>query len=173
MSEFEHRPRVESAGINARTEAAASKYEFVRKVSVSVSPAQAFAPIRRIGGDNGWYYADWLWRLRGAIDLLVGGNGFRKGRRDPDQLKLTDTVDCMRVVAIEQDRRLLFAVEMKIAGGGYLEFEVDRQGSGSLIRLRALYDPEGIIGKIYWYLSYPLHVLIFRGLLGRIAELAT
>lgn len=138
-----------------------------------MSPALAFEPIRRIGGDRGWYYADWLWRLRGAFDLLVGGNGFRKGRRDPDHLQLADTVDCMRVVAFEPDRRVLFAVEMKIAGGGYLEFLVEGDVSASRVRLRALYDPEHLIGRIYWYLSYPFHVIVFRGLLRRLTELAT
>ena len=147
-------------------------YVYARTAVVDVSPAHAFDPIRRIGGDAGWYYADWLWRLRGALDLLIGGNGFRKGRRDPDELRVADAVDFMRVVAIEPNRRVLFAVEMRLAGGGYLEFKVDGSRSGSVIRLRAFYDPEGIVGRTYWHLCYPLHVLVFRGMMRRIVELA-
>jgi len=149
-----------------------AEYVYVRTAMVDVGPAHAFEPIRRIGGDTGWYYADWLWRLRGALDLLIGGNGFRKGRRDPDVLRVADAVDFMRVVAFEPNRRVLFAVEMRLAGGGYLEFEVDGTQSSSVIRVTALYDPEGIIGKAYWHLCYPLHVLVFRGMMRRIVELA-
>lgn len=171
-SRADSEPSTQARRADGGLEVRAARYVYTRAVSAEASPAQTFEPIRRIGGDTGWYYADWLWRLRGALDLMIGGNGFRKGRNDPDQLKVAETVDCMRVLAIEPDSRLLFAVEMKLGGGAFLEFTVEGEASLSVVRLTAFYDPEGIIGKIYWYMSYPLHLVVFRGLLERIVELA-
>jgi len=87
-----------------------------RTAHVGVSPRQAFAPIARLGGRTGWYYGDWLWRLRGFLDLLVGGVGVRRGRRDPERLAPGDTVDWWRVEAIEPDRLLRLAAEMRLPG---------------------------------------------------------
>src|SRR5581483_4475353 len=95
-----------------------------RSVRVSFPPAAAFAPIRRIGGATGWYFADWLWSLRGWLDLLVGGAGMRRGRPDPERLRVGDTLDCWRVEAFEPDRRLLLTAEMRLPGRAWLEFEV-------------------------------------------------
>ncbi len=140
-----------------------------RAVHVDVPPAKAFTPIRRIGGDAGWYYADWMWRARGWLDLLVGGIGFRRGRRHPEELVVGDAVDCMRVEAIEPDRRLLLTFEMKVPGRAWLEFEVERNDGGSTIRQTALYEPQGLIGRAYWYLIYPFHQMVFDGMLRGIA----
>lgn len=140
-----------------------------RSVHVPVPPAAAFAPIRRIGGQQGWYYANWLWRLRGMIDVLVGGVGLRRGRRDPEQLRVGDTVDFWRVEAVEPDRLLRLRAEMKLPGRAWLQFEVEPDGSGSRIIQTAMYDPVGLFGLIYWYAIWPLHEAIFRGMLRRIA----
>jgi uncharacterized protein DUF2867 len=144
------------------------KFFYRESVTVDAEPDQAFEPIRRIGGETGWYYGNWLWRLRGAIDLLIGGYGFTPSRRDPDQLAIGDTVDCMRVVGYEPDRRLLFALNMKVGGGAFLEFEVEGVASRSTIRVTAIFDPEGWLGWTYWHLSYPLHKVVFKGMLKRI-----
>ncbi len=147
-----------------------------RVVDVSVSAERAFRPIERIGGRAGWYYGDWLWRLRGALDLLVGGVGMRRGRRDPERLRVGDTLDCWRVEAIEPGRRLRLAAEMKLPGRAWLEFEVndkgDRLAGGSRIRQTAEYDPIGLLGRAYWYATYPLHKFIFAGMLRAIAARA-
>ncbi len=140
-----------------------------RTVHVNVPPHVAFVPIRRIGGDTGWYYADWLWRVRGWMDVLMGGIGFRRGRRNPDELAVGDTVDCMRVDVFEPDRRLLFVVEMKVFGLGWLEFAVEPNHNGSSIRQTAYYEPQGVIGRAYWYLIYPLHQMVFAGMIRAIA----
>ena len=96
-----------------------------RTVTVDVDPTLAFRPIARIGGATGWYYANWLWGLRGFLDLLVGGVGIRRGRRDPNSVRVGDAVDWWRVEAYEPNRRLLLFAEMKLPGRAWLEFEVD------------------------------------------------
>jgi uncharacterized protein YbjT (DUF2867 family) len=144
-----------------------------RSLQVAVSPARAFAPIRRIGGARGWYYADWLWSLRGFFDLLMGGVGSRRGRRDPEWLYPGETVDFWRVETVEPDRRLRLAAEMKVPGRAWLEFEVEGDASSSRIHQTAIFDPLGLWGQLYWYALYPLHALIFGGMLrniGRAAE---
>lgn len=140
-----------------------------RSVKVPVPPPAAFAPIRRLGGRAGWYYADWLWDLRGWLDLLAGGVGMRRGRGDPDGLRPGDTVDCWRVEAYEPDRRLRLFAEMKLPGRAWLEFDVRPADGGSEIRQTAIFDPVGLSGLAYWYGIYPLHQLIFAGMLRRIA----
>lgn len=144
-----------------------------RTITVSVPPEQAFAPIRRIGGQTGWYYGDWLWSLRGFLDLLVGGVGVRRGRRDPENLHVGDPLDFWRVEAIEPARRLRLKAEMKLPGRAWLEFEVSPCEQGSTIRQTAIFDPLGLAGLVYWYGIYPLHQFVFAGMLrnlGRAAE---
>ncbi len=140
-----------------------------RAISVDLPSEQAFAPIRRIGGRTGWYYGDWLWSLRGFLDLLVGGIGLRRGRRDPIELKVGDTVDCWRVEAYEPNRRLRLVAEMRLPGRAWLEFEVEPTATGSHIRQTAEFDPVGLAGLSYWYLVYPLHQMVFAGMLRGIA----
>ncbi len=141
-----------------------------RTIHVTASPEDAFAPISRIGGARGWYYANWLWTLRGLLDRLFGGIGLRRGRRDPDSLRVGDTVDCWRVEAMEPHRLLRLAAEMKMPGRAWLEFEVTRDATGSLIRQTATFDPKGLLGRAYWYAVFPLHQFIFGGMLQSIAS---
>ena len=143
-----------------------------RTVQVSVPPGRAFAPIERIGGANGWYFADFLWRLRGTLDLLLGGVGLRRGRRDARTLVTGDALDFWRVEAFEPDRRLNLVAEMKVPGRAWLQFEVEPNRQGSLIRQTAIFDPAGLAGLLYWYALYPLHLWIFSGMLNRIAAAA-
>ncbi len=145
-----------------------------RTRQVAAAPAVAFAPIRRIGGTNGWYFGTALWHLRGFLDLLVGGVGLRRGRRDPESVVVGDALDFWRVEAYEPDRRLRLVAEMRLPGRAWLEIEVTPagQGGGSTIRQTAVFDPAGLSGLLYWYALYPLHALIFDGMLRRIARLA-
>jgi hypothetical protein len=144
-----------------------------RAARVRATAAQAFTPIRRIGGQSGWYYARSLWRLRGFVDLLAGGVGVRHGRRHPETLAVGDALDFWRVEAFEPDRRLRLAAEMKVPGRAWLEFEVAQDEGGTTIRQTAEFDPAGLAGLLYWYGIYPLHVLVFRGMLREIAARAT
>jgi uncharacterized protein YbjT (DUF2867 family) len=144
-----------------------------RSVRIACPPPLAFRPISRIGGTTGWYYANWLWRMRGFLDLLVGGAGLRRGRRDPTSLLPGDTVDFWRVDAFEPDRLLRLFAEMKLPGRAWLQFEVERDGDGSIIRQSSIFDPVGLLGLLYWYGLYPIHSLVFAGMLRGIAETAT
>ena len=139
--------------------------EYSRVQSAHCPPPQAFRPIQRIGGHTGWYFADWLWRTRGFMDRCIGGVGFRRDQRGPEQLQPGDVVDFWRVEAFEQDHLLRLVAEAKMPGRGWLQFEVEGEGSGSLVRLLALFEPDGMLGYAYWYALFPVHWLMFRGML--------
>ncbi|HET6424594.1 MAG TPA: SDR family oxidoreductase [Planctomycetaceae bacterium] len=143
-----------------------------RTITVTVPPEKAFAPIRRIGGRTGWYYGNWLWSLRGFLDLLVGGVGVRRGRRHPDTLRVGDPLDFWRVELIEPNQRLRLRAEMKLPGRAWLEFEVTPCEQGSTIRQTAIFDPVGLAGLLYWYGIYPLHQFVFAGMLRNLARAA-
>ena len=141
-----------------------------RWVSVNTSPEHAFNPIQRIGGTEGWYACNWLWELRGFLDLLVGGVGVRRGRTHPVNIGVGDALDFWRVEAFEQDRRLLLRAEMKLPGKAWLEFLVEDSEEGSMIRQTASFDPAGWLGTAYWYLISPLHGIVFSRMLRSIAD---
>ncbi len=143
-----------------------------RTIQVSVPPALAFAPIQRIGGSNGWYFASFLWQVRGFFDLLIGGVGLRRGRRDPHTVAAGDALDFWRVESFEPNRRLNLVAEMKVPGRAWLQFEVEPTSRGSRIRQTAIFDPAGLAGLFYWYTLYPIHYCIFKGMLHEIAAIA-
>ena len=143
-----------------------------RAAWVSCAPAQAFEPIARIGGDTGWYYGNRLWRLRGLLDLAMGGPGMRRGRRDPERLVPGDALDFWRVEAWEPGRLLRLAAEMRLPGRAWLQFEVTVEGSGSLIRQTAIFDPVGVWGLVYWYGLWGIHQMVFAGMLRNIIRAA-
>ena len=121
-------------------------------------PAQAvFAELESIGGDNGWFTYDWLWRLRGFIDILFAGPGLSRGRRDPDRLRVGDGLDFWKVVDLKPSKRLLLVNQMKVPGKAWLEFSIE----GSQLAVTAHYYPKGLWGRLYWFLTKPLHKLIF------------
>jgi len=144
-----------------------------RERAVAVSPTEAFAPIRRIGGRAGWYYGNGLWQLRGFLDTLAGGVGLRRGRRDPETPAVGSALDFWRVEAYEPERLLRLRAEMRMPGRAWLQFEVDGDGTGSRIRQTAVFDPTGLAGLAYWYALLPLHRLVFQGMLDGIAREAT
>jgi uncharacterized protein YbjT (DUF2867 family) len=143
-----------------------------RTITVAVSSERAFAPIRRMGGRTGWYYGNWLWSVRGFLDLLVGGVGVRRGRRDSDNQHVGDPLDFWRVEVFEPNHRLRLQAEMKLPGRAWLEFEVNPFEQGSTIRQTAIFDPLGLAGLLYWYGIYPLHQFVFAGMLRNLARAA-
>jgi uncharacterized protein YbjT (DUF2867 family) len=143
-----------------------------RTLTVEAPPGVVFRCIERIGGDHGWYACDWLWQLRGFIDLLWGGPGMRRGRPSSTTLHIGDTVDSFRVESIEPNRRLRLKSEMKLPGRAWLEFEVTEVGSSTEIRQTAIFDPVGLKGQLYWYSLYVPHEFVFNGMLRGIAQAA-
>lgn len=118
-----------------------------------------------IGGERGWYYGNWMWKIRGYLDKLVGGIGLRRGRRSPNHIKPGDSLDFWRVlVADEKNKRLLLFAEMKLPGEAWLEFCIQPSGEKHKLVQRATFRPLGIWGRLYWYLVLPLHALIFPGM---------
>lgn len=144
-----------------------------RTLEIPIPPEIAFTPIQRIGGKVGWYYGTWLWSIRGLLDLLVGGVGLRRGRRDPESVRVGDTLDFWRVEKFVPNQILRLRAEMKLPGRAWLEFEVTGNASQSKIRQTASFDPVGLFGRTYWYSVWPLHQFVFGGMLrnlGREAE---
>jgi lipocalin/uncharacterized protein YbjT (DUF2867 family) len=176
LETFAIRPiTLREAFTRAIDEGGAAQFMTDRRLTVvDAPPAQAFAPIRRIGAATGWYFGDALWRLRGWIDGGLGGVGMPRTRRDPNHCVVGDIIDGWRVEAYEPDRLLRLSAGLKLPGRGWLEFRVDPLDGGarSLIRQTATFDPRGVAGRLYWYGVLPLHALVFRGLLRRIAQRA-
>jgi uncharacterized protein YbjT (DUF2867 family) len=144
-----------------------------RTVRVEAPPEAAFDAVARLGGERGWYYGDWLWELRGFLDLLAGGVGIRRGRRHESELEVGDAVDFWRVEKIEANRLLRLRAEMRLPGRAWLQFETTPDAGGTEIRQTAIFDSVGLFGALYWYGLYPLHRLIFAGMLREIARRST
>lgn len=144
-----------------------------RERLVEASTEALYAAFTRLGGENGWLYLNWTWRVRGVIDRLFGGVGFRRGRRDPQHLRPGDVVDFMRVEAVEPGRLLRLRAEMKVPGKAWLQFEASpAEGGRSRLGLKAFFAPKGLSGLAYWYALYPVHLAIFSGMLAQLAEQA-
>ena len=144
-----------------------------RQVVVAARPADVYAVFSGIGGGRGWFYADWLWRLRGVVDRLVGGPGFRRGRRHPDDVRVGDALDFWRVEAVEPRRLLRLRAEMKLPGRAWLQFEALPRGDGQTLLTQIAYlAPKGLSGLAYWYGLYPFHGAIFGNMARAIGERA-
>lgn len=144
-----------------------------RQIVIEASPAATFRAVTRIGGGHGWYAADYLWRLRGLLDQLVGGPGLRRGRRHPDRLGYGDALDFWRVTGIEQDRCLALRAEMRLPGEALLAFEIEPlEPLRCRLRQTARFLPRGLFGLLYWYAVLPLHGIVFSGMLNGIKRSA-
>lgn len=136
------------------------------------APDRLFAEVERLGGRAGWPYGNVLWRIRGFLDRLVGGVGMRLGRRSPTQLRVGDALDFWRVEAVERPTLLRLRAEMRVPGRAWLQYEVTETPRGSRLEQTAFFEPKGLPGLAYWYLLYPIHGLIFRGTVRRLAARA-
>jgi uncharacterized protein YbjT (DUF2867 family) len=138
------------------------------------APAETVWPlIESIGGKRGYYYANFLWRLRGLLDRVVGGVGMRRGRRNPREVRPGDALDFWRVVGVEQYKRLTLVAEMKLPGVASLEFELsERSPDTSTLVVTARFHPAGVPGLLYWYALHPAHARIFSGMSRAIARRA-
>lgn len=127
------------------------------------NPDAVIDRIWAIGGKTGWYYANFLWKIRGLIDKAVGGVGLRRGRTHPTEINPGDALDFWRVIyASREHRRLLLYAEMKLPGDAWLEFEID---DDNVLHQKATFRPTGIAGRNYWYLLMPIHAFVFRGMI--------
>ncbi|MBF0350422.1 MAG: SDR family oxidoreductase [SAR324 cluster bacterium] len=146
-------------------------FEDYRQITIDAPVQQVWLPVVRIGGQTGWYYGNWLWKLRGMIDKLVGGVGLRRGRRDSEKLMLGDVVDFWRVSVVKPREHLALIAEMKLPGKAVLEFRLQAQEDGkTVLHQRARFFPKGTFGLLYWYATAPFHIFIFPGMLRGIAN---
>jgi len=144
-----------------------------RQRIVPATPAALHAVFSGIGGKRGWFYMTWAWEIRGFVDKLIGGVGLRRGRRDPDALRVGEALDFWRVEAVEDQRLLRLRAEMRVPGKAWLQFQVTpREDGQTLLSQTAFFAPKGLFGWLYWYGLYPLHGLIFSGLIDQIARRA-
>ena len=144
-----------------------------REVVTAAPPESVFRVVSALGGAHGWLYMNWAWEIRGAMDRLVGGVGLRRGRRDSDEVRVGDALDFWRVEAVEPDHLLRLRAEMKVPGRAWLQFQVRPHNNGtSLLSQTAFFAPKGLSGLLYWYLLYPIHALIFSGMVRKIAKQA-
>lgn len=144
-----------------------------RSIDVRVAGDVVFATVCTVGGENGWFGHDWLWRLRGGLDRLVGGIGLRRGRPPGRLPRVGDAIDFWRVEQFEDGRLLRLHAEMKLPGEAWLEFEVvPAREAGCTIRLNAVFKSSGPLGDAYWLVLYPFHHMIFTTMLRRMARTA-
>jgi uncharacterized protein YbjT (DUF2867 family) len=153
--------------------AGGSLYEDLRRRQVDADPQDLWRVIEGIGGEHGWYSFPLAWAVRGQLDRLVGGVGLRRGRRDPDQLYVGESLDFWRVEELLDGQLLRLRAEMKLPGAAWLELrvETDEQG-GTLFVQRALFHPRGLAGHAYWWSVAPFHGIVFGGMLANITGAA-
>jgi hypothetical protein len=147
---------------------AGARYTGTYSLTSTREASALFAAICRVGGKEGWFSNNLLWRMRGAIDKMLLGVGTSRGRKSHSSLKINDVIDFWRVEDLQKDRRLLLRSEMKMPGKAWLEFTVQDNGSERLLTIVAHYHPEGYLGSLYWYIFLPFHDILFNNLLGQI-----
>ena len=138
-----------------------------RRVKKIIDRKITINKIWSIGGTKGWYYANWLWKIRGFLDTLTGGVGLRRGRTNISEISVGDSLDFWRVIyADKKEGRLLLFAEMKLPGEAWLEFKI----VDDVLVQTATFRPLGVAGRLYWYLVYPLHEIIFLGLIRKLTS---
>ncbi len=144
-----------------------------REAIASASPQRCWASISSLGGDRGYFASDWLWRLRGSMDRLLGGPGLRRGRRHTHQIRVGDAIDFWRVTTLVPDTKMMLTAEMRLPGVATLSFELVPMTDGdprTRIIMTARFRPSGLAGIAYWYAVLPLHGIVFRGMLRGIVR---
>ena len=139
------------------------------RVRLKALPEQIWPFIRRMGGNNGYYYGDMLWKIRGWMDTMAGGVGLRRGRRHPEYLQVGDALDFWRVLDVTPPERLILVAEMKLPGEAILDINIIQEGNTSELQLGTRFRPRGLYGMFYWYSLLPAHDLLFGGMLKAIA----
>ena len=141
-------------------------FEDIRSIEIS-DIELVTTRIWSIGGEKGWYYANWLWKLRGMTDRLIGGVGLIRGRRSVNRIYAGDTLDCWRVLVADKEKhRLLLYSEMKLPGEVWLEFRI----TNNTLTQTATFRPKGLSGRLYWYILMPFHLSVFKGMIRKLAK---
>ncbi len=142
-------------------------------ITLDGSPELAWNVVKRIGGNTGWYFGTFLWKVRGFVDKLLGGPGLSRGRRQLDSIAIGDCLDFWRVVAVEENKRLLLRAEMLAPGEAFLEFRFDVLEDGTNeLRMIPSFEPHGIWGRVYWWIIAPSHALMFGSMLKQMVKAA-
>jgi hypothetical protein len=142
-----------------------------RQKLIDARPVDVYKSFTSLGGEQGWMYMDWAWQLRGYIDRVFSGVGLRRGRRHPVEVRVGDALDFWRVELVENSRVLRLRAEMKVPGDAWLQFEVlPQEHEKSLLVQTAFFAPKGLAGFLYWYLLYPVHSLVFSGMINKLSE---
>ena len=134
----------------------------------NLSKKNIYKTFTSIGGENGWFDYDFLWEIRGFIDKMIGGVGLKRGRRDPNKLRMGDSLDFWKVVDVKENERLLLYAQMKVPGNAWLEFKIE---DNKLIQ-SAYFYPRGVFGRLYWYILIPIHYLVFNNMINSIIKKA-
>ncbi len=145
----------------------------IRSCKVNASAERVISVVADIGGSNGWFYGNFLWRIRGWFDRLIGGIGMSRGRSRAQGLQAGDVIGFWRVERVEVGRSVLLRAEMKVPGQAWLEFAITAETpSRTMLECRAWFEPRGLPGELYWWGLYPIHLLVFRGMMRGIKQQA-
>lgn len=147
-----------------------SLYSDSRSMQVALPPADLWPAVERIGGEHGYYSANLMWEVRGALDRIVGGVGLRRGRRDPEQLRVGDALDFWRVEERIEPDLLRLRAEMRLPGLAWLEWQIEAEPNGSKIVQRATFYPRGLAGQAYWWSVAPFHAFVFKPMLRNLVR---
>ncbi len=145
----------------------------VHTAESQAEPEALFRTLTSLGGERGWLAHNWAWHIRAAVDLMIGGPGFKAGRKHPTNLAVSDPVDCWVVEEIRSPERLRLQSKMKMPGEGWLDFRVARTPTGgSRLVQMALFHPSGLFGRLYWFGLYLPHRMVLGGLAGELVRAA-
>ncbi len=146
------------------------RFSTTYKITTFKNHADIFNSICKIGGNEGWFNSNWMWRLRGMVDEMLMGVGISRGRKSYPSLKINDVIDFWRVEDIKKNKRLLLRAEMKLPGNAWLEFNIQPRYPGNYLSVTGYYDTNTIPGKMYWYTFLPFHHFIFNDLIKEIEK---
>ena len=148
----------------------APSYTYATSLLTKQSASLLFSSICKIGGKEGWFHNNWIWKLRGMLDRIILGVGTSRGRRSTSSLRINDVIGFWRVEDLKHDEMLLLRAEMKLPGRAWLEFSIDKVGSKNRLSVKGYYQTRSIFGKIYWYIFLPFHNIIFNDLIKQIEK---
>ena len=148
----------------------AAEYTAHYSLLTEKQPSDLFRSICTVGGKEGWFQNNWMWRLRGKVDRILLGVGVARGRKSFSTLSINDVIGFWRVEDLQTDRKLLLRAEMKLPGKAWLEFNIEQQNSHSRLSTTAYYHTKGFLGRLYWYVFLPFHGVIFKNLIKQIEK---